>query len=189
MSKPRRIFKPRRWNPPPSPVDDGHTGKTAPLSVDRRLPVGGHGPEDVTFNDDGHVVTGLSDGSVVTIDPVSGERKVLGNTGGRPLGVQPCRDGSVLVCDHDRGVLRMRADGAVEVLVEAIGEEKLTFASNVVQGEDGTIWFTSSTSRWNVDHYKGDLLEHSCSGRLVQRDSDGNSGTHDPQHPNWRAEL
>jgi sugar lactone lactonase YvrE len=125
------------------------------------------------FNDHGHLVTGLSDGSIVTIDPVSGERTVLGNTGGRPLGVEPCTDGSVLVCDHDRGLLRMSGGGSVEVLVEKIGQEKLRFASNVVHAEDGTIWFTSSTSRWDLNHYQGDLLEHSCTGRLVQRDPDG----------------
>ena len=173
VSKPRRIINPRRWKPPASPVDGGRTSKTAPLTIDRQLAVGGHGPEDVMLNDNGHLVTGLSDGSIVTIDPVSGERTVLGNTGGRPLGVEPCRDGSVLVCDHDRGLLRMSGGGSIEVLVETIGQEKLRFASNVVEGEDGTIWFTSSTSRWDLDHYKGDLLEHSCTGRLVQRDPDG----------------
>lgn len=67
----------------------------------------------------------------------------------------------------------MSGGGSIEVLVETIGQERLRFASNVVEGEDGTIWFTSSTSRWDVDHYKGDVLEHSCSGRLVQRDPDG----------------
>ena len=69
MSKPRRIINPRRWKPPAAPANGGRASKTAPLTIERQLAVGGHGPEDVMFNDNGHLVTGLSDGSIVTIDP------------------------------------------------------------------------------------------------------------------------
>jgi sugar lactone lactonase YvrE len=137
------------------------------------LSTGGHGPEDVVFDDRGRVVTGLAGGSIVAIDPSSGTREMLGNTGGRPLGVQPCRDGSVLVCDHDRGLLRVLSGGSVDVLADSIDGERLTFASNVVQGRDGTIWFTTSTSRWDLEHYEGDIFEHSCTGRLARYDADG----------------
>jgi sugar lactone lactonase YvrE len=169
----RRLIRPRRWTPPAAPPDEGRTDRTAPFTVARRLPTGGHGPEDVVFDGRGRVVTGLEDGTVVRLDPMSGERTVLGSTGGRPLGVEPCPDGSVLVCDHDRGLLRMAPDGAVEVLVDAVDGERLTFASNVVRGEDGTIWFTASTSRWDLEHHLGDMYEHSGTGRLVRRDPDG----------------
>jgi sugar lactone lactonase YvrE len=119
------------------------------------------------------VVTGLRDGSVVRLDPGTGERTVVGTTGGRPLGVDPCADGSVLVCDHDRGLLRVQPDGAVELLVGAVDGERVTFASNVVGSPDGTIWFTTSTSRWDVEHHLGDMFEHSRTGRLLRRDPDG----------------
>jgi sugar lactone lactonase YvrE len=141
--------------------------------IARRLTTGGHGPEDVGFDTHGRVVTGLGDGTVVLLDAATGDRTVLGNTGGRPLGVQPCANGSVLVCDHDRGLLRVHPDGAVEVLVESVDGKRLTFASNVVQGPDGTIWFTTSTSRWSLEHYEGDIFEHSCTGRLLRRDTNG----------------
>ncbi|XVV07517.1 SMP-30/gluconolactonase/LRE family protein [Actinosynnema sp. CA-248983] len=163
----RRLIKPRRWRPARL-VDDG---RTAPLEVVRRVPTGGHGPEDVLFDARGRVVTGLADGSVVAVDPESGERSLIARTGGRPLGVEVCADGSVLVCDHDRGLLRVGSE--VEVLVSEVDGEPLRFAGNVVQGADGTIWFTTSTSRWHLDHYEGDMLEHSCTGRLVRRDPDG----------------
>ncbi len=166
----RRRLNTRRWTPPPAPKD---ARPTAALAISGRLSTGGHGPEDVIFDDQGRVVTGLADGSIIAIDPSSGARTVLGNTGGRPLGVQPCRDGSVLVCDHDRGLLRLHTNGRVEVLADSIDGERLTFASNVVQGSDGTIWFTTSTSRWDLAHYEGDIFEHSCTGRLARYDADG----------------
>jgi sugar lactone lactonase YvrE len=141
--------------------------------VARRIATGGHGPEDVIFDRDGRALAGLDDGSVVRIDIATGTRTLLGNTGGRPLGLQPSADGSVLVCDHDKGLLRLSPDGTAQVLVDTVAGRPLVFASNVVEGPDGTIWFTVSTRRWDVQHYLGDIVEHSCTGMLVRRDPDG----------------
>jgi sugar lactone lactonase YvrE len=109
----------------------------------------------------------------VRIDPADGDLTVLAETGGRPLGLHPRADGGVLVCDHDRGLLAVGADGTVEVLVDSVDGQPLTFASNVVEGPDGTIWFTTSSSRWNLDDHLGDVFEHSCTGRLLRRDPGG----------------
>jgi sugar lactone lactonase YvrE len=165
----RRRLRPNRWAPPRATPDPG---PTAPLVVARLLPTGGHGPEDVMFDAQGYVVTGTGDGRILRLGP-GGSHTVAGDTGGRPLGVQPCADGSVLVCDHDRGLLRVAPNGTVEVLVDTVDGEPLTFASNVVEGPDGTIWFTTSTSRWSLEHHLGDMFEHTCTGRLIRRDPDG----------------
>lgn len=169
----RRLLRPSRWTPPRAPADEGRTHTTSRLVVARRIATGGHGPEDVIFDERGGLLAGLADGSVVRFDVATGSRTVVGNTAGRPLGLQPCGDGSILICDHDRGLLRMSADGAVEVLVDTVAGQSLTFASNVVEGADGTIYFTVSTRRWDLDHYVGDILEHSGTGLLVRRDPDG----------------
>ncbi|QIJ60718.1 SMP-30/gluconolactonase/LRE family protein [Streptomyces sp. JB150] len=173
MTSTRRLISPRRWTPPPAPADQGRTHATRRFVVARRLPTGGHGPEDVVFDRRGALLTGLGDGSVVRMNPTTGARTVLAGTGGRPLGLEPCPDGGVLVCDHDRGLLRVGADGSVHTLVDSLAGRPLTFAGNVVRGPDGTIWFTVSTRRWDLDHYLGDILEHSCTGMLVRRDTDG----------------
>ena len=165
----RRVLAARRWRPPSGPRAD----RTAELRLTGRLATGGSGPEDVVFDAAGRVLTGLADGTVLRIDPATGERTVLARTGGRPLGLQPCADGSVLVCDHDRGLLRVDPAGAVTVLVDTVDGEPVTFASNVVQAPDGTVWFTTSTSRWDLAHHLGDMFEHSCTGRLLRRDPDG----------------
>ncbi|MFF5076466.1 SMP-30/gluconolactonase/LRE family protein [Actinoplanes sp. NPDC000266] len=159
----RRLIRPRRWDPPRL----ADSGATAELSVSRRLPTGGVGPEDVVFDHAGRVVAGLAGGRVVRIDPASGERAVLAETGGRPLGLHPRADGGVLVCDHDKGLLEVGVDGSVTRLVD------VAFPSNVVEASDGTIWFTTSTTRWTLDEYLGDVFEHSCTGRLMRRAPDG----------------
>jgi sugar lactone lactonase YvrE len=165
----RRWIRPRRWSPPALTAG----APAARLRVLYTLPTGGHGPEDVVFDADGRVIAGLADGRIVRIDPADGDLTVLAETGGRPLGLHPRADGGVLVCDHDRGLLAVGADGTVEVLVDSVDGQPLTFASNVVEGPDGTIWFTTSSSRWNLDDHLGDVFEHSCTGRLLRRDPDG----------------
>lgn len=173
MTTRRRLLQTGSWTPPSAPPDRGRTDRTARFAITRRIPTGGEGPEDVIFDSDGMVLTGLADGRIVRIDPASGRRGVVGSTGGRPLGLQPGRDGSVLVCDHDRGLLRMSRDGQVRVLVDHVGGAPLRFASNVVEGGDGTVWFTVSTRRWDLQTYLGDVFEHSCTGLLVRLDPDG----------------
>lgn len=159
----RRLIRPRRWTPPAFT----DRGQTAGLPVQRRLPAGGRGPEDVVLDHAGRILTGTEGGHIVRIDPDSGERTVLADTGGRPLGLHARADGSILVCDHDKGLLEVGPDGTVTVLVET------PFPSNVVEARDGTIWFTSSSTRWSLDDHLGDIFEHSCTGRLLRRDPDG----------------
>lgn len=164
----RRLISPRRWTPPVAPPNGGRTSRTTELVITRRLATGGHGPEDVRIDAEGRIVTGLADGTIVRLAADGGGRDVVGNTGGRPLGVLASADGSVLVCDDRRGLLRMATDGAVTVLADSVDGEPITFASNVVEGPDGTVWFTTSTSRWHVEHFDGDIIEHSCTGRLIR---------------------
>ena len=114
----RRLFTPKRWTPPAAPADEGRTAITRDLVIAHQIETGGHGPEDVIFDERGRVLAGLEGGRIVALDLGSGAVTTLGTTGGRPLGLQPCPDGSVLICDHDRGLLRMTPDGEVEVLVD-----------------------------------------------------------------------
>jgi sugar lactone lactonase YvrE len=146
---------------------------TSDLEITATLATGGHGPEDVKFDAAGRPVAGLADGTVVAIDPATGARELLGDTGsGQVLGVFACADGSVLACNHDRGLYRLR-DGQATALLTEVEGRPLTFPSNVTQASDGTIYFTTSSARWHVEHFKGDMLEHSCTGRLIRLATDG----------------
>ncbi len=60
------------------------------------------------------------------------------------------------------------------MLVGSVDDGPLNFASNVVVDDaDGTMYFSASTRRFDLEHYLGDLLEHSGTGRLFRRDPDG----------------
>ncbi len=122
---------------------------------------------------DGRLIVGIDDGSILSVDPSTGDVRELANTGGRPLGLHADPDGTLLICDFERGLLELTPDGTLKVLVDEIDGEPLPFASNVVRDADGTIYFSSSTSRFSLTEYMGDMLEHSGTGRLFRRDPSG----------------
>lgn len=123
---------------------------------------------------DGALVCGVTCGAIVRLDPRSGTAATIATTGGRPLGLEVCADGRLLVCDAYKGLLRVdQSTGAVETFVDQVDDVPLRFCSNAAAGPDGTVWFTESTDRFDFEHYMGALLEHRPSGRLFRRDPDG----------------
>ncbi|MEV4417013.1 SMP-30/gluconolactonase/LRE family protein [Catellatospora sp. NPDC049609] len=138
-------------------------------------PVPGVGPEDVAVAPDGAVYTGLADGRILRIrDEVV---EVVAETGGRPLGIEVASDGALVVCDAYRGLLRVQpGDNTVEDLVPVgtpIDGVPLRLCNNAAVAADGTIWFSDSSARFDLVHWKADLIEHSGTGRLLRRDPDG----------------
>ncbi|GAC69075.1 hypothetical protein GS4_20_01400 [Gordonia soli NBRC 108243] len=140
----------------------------------RRVEVGRHGPEDVIWSDDGRVLTGTDDGAILAVDPHTSDVEVLTSTGGRPLGLDRGPDGWLYICDHDRGVLRWRAGlSEPELLVGEVGGRRVHFASNVAVAQDGSFVFSTSTQRYGLDDWLGDIMEHSGTGRLLRCGVDG----------------
>jgi len=162
------------WKPPRAGARAKQTESAEPLPPLTLLPLPGVGPEDVVIGCSGEVYTGLADGSIVRVDPESREVTTVGDTGGRPLGLEVLPDGRLLVCDSHRGLLRLDpATGDVECLVESVGGQALMFASNVVAASDGTIYFTESSTRFHIEDWKAAIVEHQSDGRLFRLDPDG----------------
>jgi sugar lactone lactonase YvrE len=162
--------------PVPATAPPPLTGVWAP--VDTRLdaveqfalPHGG-GPEDVVVDSAGRLVAGGVDGALWrwSADPdPSQPPTLLADTGGRPLGIEvDPRDGSLVVCDAIRGLLRVTDDGTVTPLCHRAARRRLVFCNNAAVCRDGTVLFTDSSDRYGVDNWKRDLLEHRPNGRLL----------------------
>lgn len=184
-SRSRTTLSPVVWQPPKPPAR-ARRRHSDPYPVLEIVPLPGSGSEDVLIDPDGRVLTGLDDGRILRLTPDGGHTEVLADTGGRPLGIEFHPDGGLIVCDAVRGLLRVDADaGAVEVLVDRIDGAPMRFCNNSAVAADGTIYFTDSSTRFGVEDYRGDLLEHGDTGRLFRRDPDGTvetllSGLHFP---------
>jgi sugar lactone lactonase YvrE len=150
---------------PWSPVDAG---------IDRvelfPLP-SGHGPEDVCVDLQGRLIAGGDDGNLwrwkqgaQPHDPP----EQLANTGGRPLGIEvDVRDGTLIVCDAHRGLLRVSEGGEITDLASTAAGTPIVFCNNAAVAGDGTVYFTDSSSRFPISAWRRDILEHRPNGRLL----------------------
>jgi sugar lactone lactonase YvrE len=166
---PKPSIAPLTWAPPTSP---GLTGPWEPnhaLAGLELLPVPGTGPEDVAILPEGDLVTGLDDGRICRLSPDGRRIEVIADTGGRPLGIEVRDDGTLAVCDAKRGLLLVDpGTGTHEVLVDELDGRALAFTNNAAVHPDGSILFSDSSTRFGIDHFKADLLEHSRTGRLLR---------------------
>ncbi|MDX2551109.1 MULTISPECIES: SMP-30/gluconolactonase/LRE family protein [Streptomyces] len=154
-------------------VAGGTDSRGAGLRATAFVGIGGRGPEDVIVDERGRVLTGVEDGRVLRVDglaePGRARVETVAETGGRPLGLELLPDGDLLVCDAERGLLRVTAgDGTVRVLADEAGGERLRFCSNVVALSDGTVYFTVSSRRYPLHQWIGDIVEHTGTGRLLR---------------------
>lgn len=168
----RRSHDPPAWEPPRNPGLEGPYAENRRLEVARRLPLTlGRGPEDVAFDPDGCLLTGVEDGRILRVSPPDGPAEVLARTGGRPLGVTFGPAGRLLVADSRRGLLSVGASGRIEVLADEDSGLPRSYANGVAAGPDGTVYFTNPTERFGPDRSREALVENRPAGRLMARDA------------------
>ena len=139
----------------------------------RRLEVPAHGAEDVLVDEDGRIWTGTENGSVFRLERDGSVRRI-GNTGGRPLGLELLDAERLLVCDGELGLLTMsRTTGVVERLVTEVDGVRLLVCNNAAVARSGDIWFSDSSQTYPLGRWRADLAERTRTGRLLCRQADG----------------
>jgi sugar lactone lactonase YvrE len=156
-------IEPESWTPPrPAPP----SANSALAAVELLAP-SLRAPEAITFDVEGRLVTGLLDGRIVRCKPNDHEVTVVAQTGGRPLGLKYDPSGRLIVADAHRGLLAIGPDGNVVTLVADLGGQPLRLVDDLDIGKDGTVYFSDASTRWSLDRYKMDVIEHRPSGRLL----------------------
>ncbi|TXG59889.1 hypothetical protein EZV62_014462 [Acer yangbiense] len=156
------------------------TPQTAPARNERMLrgsEMVGSGvlkaPEDVVYDSESGVVyTGCEDGWVrrVTVSESAADSVVedLVNTGGRPLGLA-IGNNEIIVADAYKGLLSITGNSTLLLTDEADGRKfKLTDAVDIA--EDGIIYFTDASYKYNLKDYIFDVLEGKPHGRFMSFD-------------------
>ncbi|MEU7041734.1 SMP-30/gluconolactonase/LRE family protein [Streptomyces varsoviensis] len=172
--RPARTTEPSRPSVLPPPPAVASAKGPRPLPVPRVIAPEIEGPEDVIVDDAGRILAGAADGRVwrfaLPEEPGGDIRpEVVARTGGRPLGLEAVPGGGVLVCDAERGLLRVDPEtGAVVTLADAVAGAPLRFCSNAAAAADGTVYFTVSSRRYGLQDWLGDILEHTATGLLLR---------------------
>ena len=166
---------PAPWTPPQRPALTGVLAPNHVLDrVERWEVPGGTGPEDVVVDAAGRLYAGVEDGRIwrwPATYPDSGQAELFADTHGRPLGLEiDPRDGALIICDAYRGLLKADQAGHLKVLADTYHGQRLKFTNNAAVAADGTIYFSDSSTRFRIEHYKRDLLEHRPNGRVFRYD-------------------
>ncbi|HEX3728458.1 MAG TPA: SMP-30/gluconolactonase/LRE family protein [Opitutaceae bacterium] len=171
----------------PSPLDLGTyqpeamppaVGAEAPntlLAHVDRLDLGHFAPEDVALDSQGRIYGGTIDGKIIRLDPAGKNPEVFADTHGRPLGLIFDRDGSLLVCDAAKGLLRVATDGTVKVLATEADGVPFRCTNDLDVAADGTVYFTDSSFKYPIEAFMADLVEHVPHGRFMAYDPKTNT--------------
>lgn len=169
LLKPTEV-DPASWLAPRAPKLEAEYAPNAILKNVQRLAAGiGQGPEGIAIDGEGRVITGFDDGRVIRLSADGSRYELLADTGGRPLGISFAADGTPLVADSRRGLLRIEGGKAIPVVTEAAGVA-VGFADDVdVSGSVAV--FSDASTKYTDAFYLRDLLEHRPHGRLIAHDS------------------
>lgn len=137
-------------------------------------------PESVAADSQGRLYTGMNTGEIVRLNPAELALKdnpatapfeLIANTQGRPLGMDMHPDGTLIVADAIKGLIRVGMDGKVTVLSTEADGVKYRFADDVAVSADGTkAWFSDASSKFAYPHFTQDIIEHAGNGRLIEYD-------------------
>ncbi len=165
-------FTPRAWQPLPAPPLTDALGKNDVLASAGIWTTSGIGPEDVIVDATGSAICGLEDGRIVRTNGTDDVEEIA-NVGGRPLGIEWLDDGVMVVCNADLGLQRVTLTGEVSTLARGFDGTDFGFTNNATVADDGTIYFSDTSTRWTIHSYVNDLLEGQATGRVFALAPDG----------------
>ncbi|KAL6647986.1 hypothetical protein ACP70R_012210 [Stipagrostis hirtigluma subsp. patula] len=130
------------------------------------------GPEDVYVDAaaGGTLYTAARDGWLHRMHPNGTWERWRFVGGDGLLGIFPSADGSMLVCDSTKGLLKV-GEGGVTLLAshEAQGS-RISFANAVVEASDGTVYISDLSSRFHFRNWFLGFIEARPAGRLLRYD-------------------
>jgi sugar lactone lactonase YvrE len=163
-------LEPVAWQPQPAPssVVGPYARNELLKGIEGIARNVGKGPEAVAFDQQGRVYTGFDDGRVARFEADGSGTTLLADTGGRPLGVFVHPDGSVIVCDADKGLLKVDRNGQIAVLSTTADGVPYRLTDDLAVSQDGSkVYFTDASSKFDYGHSTDDIVEHAGHGRFL----------------------
>ena len=161
---------PEGWTPPKAPALTGVYQTNDKLATLEILFAGQcEKCEDVAIDSMGKIYGGQVNGDIIEF--YQGKRRVVANTGGRPLGLHFDHNGHLIVADAPKGLLSVNVEtGVVTVLVDSYKGRKMIFVDDVEVAADTMIYFSDASSKWGYVDNALDILEGRGNGYLYSYD-------------------
>ncbi|MBR1364721.1 ABC transporter permease [Bradyrhizobium ottawaense] len=170
--------------PPPPPTDIGSGGPFEQNDKLRDVSLIGLGrieaPEDVILDRNDVLYAGSRHGDIIRFFPPDYERmEVFAHIGGQPLGMAFDKEDNLYVCIGGMGLYRIKPDGTVEKATDETNrsiysvndDSRLRLADDLDITDDGLIFFSEATVRYEMDEWPVDGLEARGNGRIICYDT------------------
>ncbi|GGC77516.1 ABC transporter permease [Chelatococcus reniformis] len=133
-------------------------------------------PEDVILDRNDYLYAGSRQGDIIRFFPPDYERmEVYAHIGGSPLGMAFDRKDNLYVCVGGMGLYRITPDRHVEKatdetnrsLTSVTDDSRLRLADDLDIADDGRIFFSEATVRYEMHEWPVDGLEARGNGRII----------------------
>jgi ribose transport system permease protein len=169
---------------PPPPTEIGQGGPFEQNDKLRNVEAIGLGrieaPEDVILDRHDNLYAGSRHGDIMRfLAPDYQKMEVFAHIGGQPLGMAFDRDDNLYVCIGGMGLYRIKPDGTVEKATDETNrsmrsvndDSRLRLADDLDITDDGLIFFSEATVRYEMDEWPIDGLEARGNGRIICYDT------------------
>lgn len=168
-------IEPVAWEAPFNPGYSGAFESNQRLKDIKKLPIGdNHGPEDIALDSQGRIYASTHEGWIVRLQPDGSNPENWVETGGRPLGIDFDKSGTLIVADAFRGLLSIAEDKTITELATEADGIPISYADDVDIANDGKIYFSDASTKFGAKEWGGtyeasllDLMEHGGHGRLL----------------------
>ncbi|KAI3801226.1 hypothetical protein L1987_29330 [Smallanthus sonchifolius] len=128
-------------------------------------------PEGLCVDQKGILYTATRDGWIKrlhTNGTLENWKKV--HNGDTLLGLTVTRAGDLIVCDTKEGLIKVSEDGGVTALATHMNGENIKFANDVVEADDGSLYFSVASTKFGLHDWYLDVLEAKPHGKLLRYD-------------------
>ncbi|MGH1355297.1 MAG: ABC transporter permease [Thalassovita sp.] len=147
------------------------------------------GPEDVILDRHDNLYSGSRHGDIIRFfAPDYQKWEVFAHIGGQPLGMAFDKNDNLCVCVGGMGLYLVTPQGEVEKLTDETNrsltsvndDSRLRLADDLDIADDGRIFFSEATRRYEMSEYAVDALESRPAGRII---------CYDPKTKTTRTEI
>lgn len=169
--------------PPPPSTEIGQGGPFEQNDKLRHVESIGLGrieaPEDVILDRHDNLYAGSRHGDIIRfLAPDYQKMEVFAHIGGQPLGMAFDRQDNLYVCIGGMGLYRITPDGTVEKATDETNrsmrsvndDSRLRLADDLDITDEGLIFFSEATVRYEMDEWPIDGLEARGNGRIISYD-------------------
>ena len=141
-------------------------------------------PEDVILDREDNIYAGSRHGDIIRFFAPDYERmEIFAHIGGQPLGMAFDREDNLYVCVGGMGLYRVTPQQKVERVTDETNrswssindDSRLRLADDLDIADDGRVFFSEATVRYEMDEWPVDGLEARGNGRIVCYDPRDNS--------------